>query len=61
MSEWKIGISAWIIQDGNYGDFRCHERAEFALEFYPLTAKRVRCQRSKPIASTQACTRSMLK
>jgi hypothetical protein len=36
MSEWKIGISAWIIQDGNYGDFRCHERAEFALEFYPL-------------------------
>jgi hypothetical protein len=35
MNDWRIGLSAWIIQDGNYGDFRCHERAEFALEFYP--------------------------
>jgi len=35
MDEWKIGVSAWIIQDGNYGDFCCHERAEFAVEFYP--------------------------
>ena len=34
MNDWKIGLSAWIIQDGNYGDFRSHERAEFALEFY---------------------------
>ena len=34
MSDWKIGLSAWIVQDGNYGDFRRHERAEFALEFY---------------------------
>lgn len=35
MSDWKVGLSAWIIQDGNYGNFRCHERADFALEFYP--------------------------
>jgi hypothetical protein len=35
MNEWRIGISSWIIQDGNYGDFRRQERAEFALEFYP--------------------------
>jgi hypothetical protein len=34
MGDWKIGLSAWIIQDGNYGDFRCHEQAEFALEFF---------------------------
>lgn len=34
MGNWKIGLSSWIIQDGNYGDFRSHERAEFALEFF---------------------------
>lgn len=39
MSEWKIGMSSWIIQDGNYGDFRVQEQAEFALEFYPLQCK----------------------
>jgi hypothetical protein len=30
----KIGIDAWIIQDGNYGDFEVSQRARFALEFY---------------------------
>src|SRR5947208_10554371 len=35
MNEWRVGISAWIIQDGNYGDFHCHQRADFALEFFP--------------------------
>jgi hypothetical protein len=30
-----IGIAAWIIQDGNYGDFACGDTASFALEFYP--------------------------
>lgn len=39
MNDWKIGLAAWIIQDGNYGDFRCHERTEFALEFYPHTCQ----------------------
>jgi hypothetical protein len=33
--EWKIGLSAWIIQDGNYGDFEEGQTAEFALEFFP--------------------------
>jgi hypothetical protein len=32
-----VGLSSWIIQDGNYGDFRCGERAAFALEFYAST------------------------
>jgi len=30
-----IGLSAWIIQDGNYGDFSRGTQAAFALEFYP--------------------------
>jgi hypothetical protein len=36
---WEIGLSAWIIQDGNYSDFKAGQHAEFALEFYP---KRIR-------------------
>lgn len=35
MPEWNIGMSAWIIQDGNYGDFQRHQKAKFAVEFYP--------------------------
>ncbi len=30
-----VGVSSWIIQDGNYGDFRVGAAAKFALEFYP--------------------------
>jgi len=30
-----VGVSAWIIQDGNYPDFRVGQAAKFALEFYP--------------------------
>lgn len=29
----SIGLSAWIIQDGNYGDFSVGDEARFALEF----------------------------
>ncbi|MGJ4913862.1 hypothetical protein ACQR10_02030 [Bradyrhizobium sp. HKCCYLRH2060] len=35
-----VGLSAWIIQDGNYGDFTRGDRTAFALEFWaqpPLT------------------------
>jgi hypothetical protein len=31
---WEIGLSSWIIQDGNYPDFETSQIAEFALEFY---------------------------
>lgn len=31
----NIGLSAWIIQDGNYGDFEAGRAYRFALEFYP--------------------------
>lgn len=32
--ELEIGLSSWIIQDGNYPDFTAGQHAEFALEFY---------------------------
>jgi len=35
MTSWHVGLSSWIIQDGNYGDFRRGQQASFALEFYP--------------------------
>jgi hypothetical protein len=30
----QIGLSSWIIQDGNYPDFRVNEERAFAVEFY---------------------------
>jgi hypothetical protein len=35
MPEWNVGISAWIGQDGKQGDFQRHQKAKFAVEFYP--------------------------
>jgi hypothetical protein len=32
-----IGLSSWIIQDGNYGDFCRGDAPAFALEFYAAT------------------------
>jgi len=32
---WEIGLSSWIIQDGNYPDFTVGQQAEFALELCP--------------------------
>ena len=31
---WPLSVAAWVIQDGNYPDFRKGQRAEFAVEFY---------------------------
>jgi hypothetical protein len=31
--EWMLGLSSWIIQDGNYGDVRRDEPLEAAVEF----------------------------
>jgi len=31
--EWEIGLDSWIIQDGNYPDFKAGQHAQFALEF----------------------------
>lgn len=30
-----VGLAAWIIQDGNYGEFEAGHEYRFALEFYP--------------------------
>src|SRR5215813_7602911 len=35
MNLWHVGLSSWIIQDGNYQDFHRDQIASFALEFYP--------------------------
>jgi hypothetical protein len=35
MESLNIGVSAWIIQDGNYDDFNAGQECRFALEFYP--------------------------
>jgi len=32
----NVGLSSWIIQDGNYGDFTVGQHAKFALEFGAL-------------------------
>lgn len=31
-----VGLSSWIIQDGNYGEFTAGGAYRFALEFYPV-------------------------
>ena len=38
----RIGLSSWIIQDGNYGDFAVGRQYAFALEFWPLEPLAVR-------------------
>ena len=34
MSVLNVGLSSWIIQDGNYRDFSVNQEARFALEFH---------------------------
>jgi hypothetical protein len=36
----SVGLSSWIIQDGNYGEFYVGVDAAFALEFYPAAEMR---------------------
>lgn len=44
MDSLNVGIDAWIIQDGNYGDFAVGEKTQFALEFYPHSLKSSGCE-----------------
>jgi hypothetical protein len=48
VSSWDIGLSAWIIQDGNYPDLAIGDIAEFAVEFYQLPGAKVQ-QTEAPI------------
>lgn len=34
MDTWSIGLDAWVVQDGNYGDFQSGQTAELAVEFF---------------------------
>lgn len=36
---WKIGLSAWNIQDGNYPDFYVCQEIDFAVRFYAPQSK----------------------
>ena len=38
--KWEIGLSSWIMQDGNYDNFEVGQNAEFALEFYSQTYRK---------------------
>jgi hypothetical protein len=33
-----IGLSSWIITDGNYEHFKCGQRVSFSLAFYPANS-----------------------
>jgi hypothetical protein len=41
-STWNIGLSAWIIQDGNCPDFVVNQTVEFAVEYYQESDKEFR-------------------
>ena len=41
---WRIGLSPWVIQDGNYGDFRVGRRIDMAVE----------CGNGDPVTATTA-------
>src|SRR6185437_6323559 len=41
---WDIGLSSWIVQDGNYDDFETGQVVDFALEFY---SKAIRADETK--------------
>jgi predicted DCC family thiol-disulfide oxidoreductase YuxK len=40
----KVGVDSWIIQDGNYDDFKVGQEARFALEFSPISLKSSNCE-----------------
>jgi len=41
---WDIGLSSWIVQDGNYDDFETGQVVDFALELY---SKAIRADETK--------------
>ena len=44
---WWIGLSGWVLQDGNYTDFVTGERRQFALEFGYARAARLQLSSSR--------------
>jgi hypothetical protein len=35
VDRWVFGLDAWVVQDGNYGDFSCGQVVDFAIELTP--------------------------
>ena len=35
MERWLFGLDAWVVQDGNYGDFSRGQVVDFAVELVP--------------------------
>jgi hypothetical protein len=46
-----VGLSSWIIQDGNYPDFERNQQTAFALEFYPAENLQVSESQAAPSLS----------
>ena len=49
MNELIVGLNEWIIQDGNYGEFKCGERHKLSIEFNgsaltPSDERAIRCK-----------------
>jgi hypothetical protein len=56
-----VGLSSWIIQDGNYPDFDRNQQTAFALEFYPAENLQVYDSQAAPSLSlTKSSARSAL-
>ncbi len=53
--EWKIVLSSWIMQDGNYDNFEAGQHAEFALEFYSEAFRKseVRAKSAKSLGAAK--------
>ena len=48
MEKINVGLSSWIIQDGNYEDFAVGQEQRFALEFYAPDGLKRKWRRSRP-------------
>ena len=41
--QFEVGLASWVIQDGNYDDFKEGQEVAFALEFYSELWTKFRC------------------
>ncbi len=49
METLNVSLDSWIIQDGNYPNFRVGEKKQFAIEFYPHSLKPTGCNQHSAI------------
>ncbi|MCH9693464.1 MAG: hypothetical protein K0U72_03050 [Gammaproteobacteria bacterium] len=41
-NQFRIGMNSWVVQDGNYPDFKAGNEYRFAVEFFPHDIRMVR-------------------